>query len=285
MRGYKLSRRLCVVKEGRWCYNQCAVIVIKSREDIEKMREGSKITAQVREEVLRKAVPGVTTWELEGYARERIHALGGEPGFMRVPGYDYATCINLNEGLVHGIPSKDIVIKEGDLFTVDLGVFYEGFHTDCAWSIAVGQRDSQSVGQQEKKEKTKFLEVGELALEKATEQCTPGNFVGDISNAIQKTIEGAGYNVSRALVGHGVGEELHEGPQIPCYGRLGSGSRFSEGMTVAIEVLYMMGEPGIQTADDGWTIKTKDNSLSGLFENTVAITKNGPEVLTPNPKL
>jgi len=263
------------------------MIVVKSEKDIEKMRVGGKISAQVREDILKKAKPGVNTWELEEYARDKIKELGGEPGFMRVPGYDYATCINLNEGLVHGIPSKDIVVREGDLFTVDLGTFYEGFHTDCAWSIIIRNRHTAFREPQEKegKEKKRFLEAGEEALAAATRQCVPGNFVGDISHAIQENIENAGYTVIRALVGHGVGEDLHEGPQIPCYGNSGKGSLLEEGLTVAIEVLYAVGGPAIETVKDGWTIKTKDNSLSGLFENTVAITKDGPEVLTPNPHL
>lgn len=262
------------------------MIVVKTEEDIEKMRVGGKITAQVREEVLKRAKPGITTWELEEYARERIGELGGKPGFMKVPGYNYAACINLNEGLVHGIPSEDVVIKEGDVFTVDLGVFYEGFHTDCAWTIISGQRTAVSQQQEEEqKENRRFLRAGEEALEKATKQCVPGNFVGDISYAIQETIENEGYNVIRALVGHGVGEDLHEAPQIPCFGEAGKGSMLEEGLVLAIEVLYATGGPAIETEADGWTIKTKDGSLSGLFENTIAITKEEPEVLTANPRI
>lgn len=262
------------------------MIVVKSGKDIEKMREGGKITARVREEVLKAAVPGVKTADLEELAVTRIKELGGEPGFMKVPGYDYAICANLNAGLVHGIPSKDIVIKEGDLFTVDLGTFYKGFHTDAAWSIISNQRSAVSQQQEkEQREKKRFLRAGERALAKATERCVPGNFVGDISYAIQETIESSGYAVIRALVGHGVGEELHEGPQIPCFGEPGEGSMLEEGLVLAIEVLYTMGGPAIETEDDGWTIKTKDDSLSGLFENTVAVTKGGPEILTPDPVL
>ncbi len=262
------------------------MIVVKTEEDIEKMRAGGKISAQVREEILKKAQPGVTTWELEEYARDRIKELGGEPGFMKVPGYDYATCINLNEGLVHGIPSENVVIKEGDLFTVDLGTFYEGFHTDCAWTKISGQRAAVSRQQEEEQKANRiFLRAGEEALERATKQCVPGNFVGDISHAIQETIEGSGYTVIRALVGHGVGEDLHEAPQIPCFGEAGKGSMLEEGLVLAIEVLYTRGGPAIETGDDGWTIKTKDDSLSGLFENTIAITEDGPEVLTANPRI
>ncbi|MEA2020505.1 MAG: type I methionyl aminopeptidase [Patescibacteria group bacterium] len=262
------------------------MIKIKSKKDIEKMAKGGLITAKAREEVLKAAVPGVKTADLEELAVNRIKELGGEPGFMKVPGYDCATCINLNAGLVHGVPSENVTVEEGDVFTVDLGTFYKGFHTDAAWSIVVGNRRTAFRGLQEKehKEKKRFLEVGEEALERATEQCVPGNFVGDISHAIQETVEGAGYNVIRALVGHGVGEELHEGPQIPCFGKPGEGSMLEEGLVLAVEILYAEGGPAIETLDDGWTIKTKDNSLSALFENTIAVTEGGSRVLTPNPK-
>lgn len=262
------------------------MIVVKSEKDIEKMAEGGQITAKVREEILKSAVPGTKTSELESLAVARIKELGGESGFMRVPGYDYATCVNLNAGLVHGVPSEKVVIKEGDVFTVDLGTFYKGFHTDAAWTI-ISKQLSVNSDQSGKKfeEKRRFLEAGRKALEKATKQCVPGNFVGDISHAIQETVEGSGYSVIRALVGHGVGEDLHEAPQIPCFGRSGTGSILRAGMVLAVEILYAKGGSAIETLDDGWTIKTKDNLSSALFENTIAITKNGPEVLTPNPKL
>ncbi|MFW6110041.1 MAG: type I methionyl aminopeptidase [Patescibacteria group bacterium] len=261
------------------------MIKIKSQEELDIMVEGGKITAQVRAELLEQAQPGVSTWELEELAERRIREQGGEPGFKRVEGYSYATCINVNEGLVHGIPSREITLQEGDLVSVDLGTFYKGFHTDAAWTTISGQQtaigDQSEVDQGAADDKKHFLETGQKALKGATQKCVAGNHVGDVSATIQRVIESEGYNVVRDLVGHGVGEELHEDPQIPCFGLQGTGPQLRPGMTLAIEVLYAQGESAIITnRKDGWTICMRDGSLSAIFENTIAVTNSGPRILT-----
>lgn len=252
------------------------MITVKSEKELKIMAEGGEITARVIEEVLEKVEPGVSTWELDRFAEKRIRELGGEPGFKKVSGYDFATCININAGLVHGIPSKDKILREGDIVSVDLGVFYKGFHTDAAWTKAV-PRQGLGIGAVEIE---KFLDAGKKALERAIGQCREGNYVGDISAAVQETIEGAGFNVIQALVGHGVGRELHEEPQIPCFGEPKTGARLKREMTLAVEILYAMGQPEIEVLGDGWTIVTRDGSLAVIFEETVAVGKKGPRVLT-----
>jgi len=253
------------------------MIVLKSAEELVVMERAGEITAQVIREVLARAEPGVNTWDLDQFADKRICELGGEPGFKRVDGYDFATCINVNEGLVHGIPTRDLVIKEGDIVSVDLGAFYEGFHTDSAWTKLV---KSEKLKVKSYEERGRFLDVGEEALGKAIAQCRVGNFVGDISETIQSVVEGAGFSVIRDLVGHGVGRELHEDPQIPCFGVGGEGPQLVAGMVLAIEVLYARGSSEIEVAEDGWTVVTKDRSLAATFEKTVAITEAGVQMLT-----
>lgn len=245
-------------------------MAIRSKDELKIMAESGQITGRVLTEALEQVRPGVSTLELDQYAERRIRELGAEPGFKKVRDYSFTTCINLNEGLVHGLPSKDIVIHEGDLVSVDLGAFYGGFHTDAAWTMAVNGSQTES-----------FLKAGKTALERAIAVCQPGNRVGDISAKIQEVIEKAGYQVIQALVGHGVGRELHEDPQIPCFGAAQTGPRLKLGMTLAIEVLYAEGAPGIVVSDDGWTVQTADGSLSAIFEKTIVIEETGPRVLTP----
>ena len=246
---------------------------VKSPREIEIMKEGGKIAGAVREKVLAAAEPGVTTLELDSLAEKLILEAGGRPSFKGFEGYPFATCININEGVVHGLPTKR-KLRAGDVVTVDLGVFFRGLHTDNARTIQVGsQQPSSSTAQ-------KFLAVGQRALDNAIRQCRVGKAVGDISHAIQTTIEEAGYNVVRELGGHGVGRELHEEPFIPEYGQPGTGPKLKEGMTLAIEVIYTQGSNKVEILNDGWTIVTADGSLAGLFEHTVAVTKSGPIVLT-----
>lgn len=250
------------------------MIAIKTPKEIEIMRSSGKMLGETIWEVLKHVKPGVTEKELEAIAEKTIRQKGGEPGFMKVPGYKWATCISTNDVVVHGIPT-DYVLKEGDIIGVDCGVYYKGFHTDMAETVAVG-KVSDKVG--------KFLEVGKKALKAGISKATIGNHVGDISKAIQDIVEAQnGYSVVRTLVGHGVGKELHEDPEVPGYvhGRIEKSPVLKEGMVIAIEVIYNMSGPDLTLDDDGWTIRTKDGSLAGLFERSVAITKNGPQVLTP----
>jgi methionyl aminopeptidase len=243
------------------------MIPIKKPEEIEIMKEGGKISSLALHTTVDSAKVGITTMELNKIAEKIILGGGGEPSFKKVEDYAYATCININDGVVHGIPGN-YQIKEGDIVSIDLGVFYKGFHTDVSHTIEVGT-----------KKEDKFLNAGKKALEEAIFHCSAGNKLGSISYSIQRNIERFGYSVSRELVGHGVGRELHEDPYVPGYGRQDQGPLLKEGMVLAIEIIYQKGKPYIELDTDGWTLRTADGSLSGLFESTVAVTKNGPLIL------
>ncbi len=248
------------------------MIQIKTPAEISTMAEGGKILSDVLQKTLRKAVPGITTADLDKYAENLIRAAGAKPSFKMEKGYHFATCMSVNDVVVHGLP-REYRLKEGDILGVDAGVYYRGFHTDASWSIAMGAS----------KETVKFLKKGEEALEKAIAQCRVGGHVGDISKAIQETVEGAGYSCVRQLVGHGVGRKLHEDPEIPCFvrGKIENTPPIRAGMVFAVEVIYNRGQPQvIYAGDDGWTIATRDGLPSGLFEHTVAVTDAGPVVLT-----
>lgn len=245
------------------------MIKLKTPAQIKLMEESGKISAEVLKRTVAAVKPGITLRDLDLIAERTITELGAKPSFKSVDGYKYSTCINVNEGIVHGLPNA-YKVKVGDLVSVDLGALYKGFHTDVSYTTEV----------QTYKE-TKFLNVGKEALEIAIAQCVVGNHIGDISNAIQGCVESFGYSVSRDLVGHGVGFELHEDPYVPGYGKRGSGEKIEEGMVLAIEVIYQKGKPAIVLDEDGWTLRTKDRSLSALFEATVAATINGPKILTP----
>ncbi len=246
---------------------------IKSPQEIEIMTQGGAMLAKIKRQLAEAADIGMTTLELDSLAEKLIEKTGGEAAFKRVPGYKHATCININEEVVHGIPGERR-IKNGDLVAIDVGLYYKGFYTDTSVSVGVGKISP----------KVKlFLEVGKKALSKAIFEARPGKRVIDISTAMQKTIEKAGYSVVRSLTGHGVGRELHEEPAIPCF-RLGEyqhSPKLVSGMVIAVEVMYNEGGwEVVYKNDDGWTIGTADGKISGLFEETVAITASGPVVLT-----
>jgi len=253
------------------------MVPIKTKKEIEKMKVGGKILAEVIFEVLEMVKPGKTELELEKLAEELIILKGGYPGFKKVEGYKFATCISTNDVIVHGLPGN-YALKEGDVFGVDCGVYYEGFFTDMSESIRVKSEKLKVKSD----EIDKFLETGKFALNEAIKKAKAGNRIGHISKTIQDIVEGKGYSVVRELIGHGVGKKLHEEPEVPGFlvGKIENTPLLKEGMTIAIEVIYNMGKFGIRYSDDQWTIKTQDGSLSGLFERTVAITKNGPVVLT-----
>lgn len=243
------------------------------------MKEGGKIAATVRERVLAAAEPGISPLELNHLAEKLILEAGGEPSFKGFEGFPFTTCINVNEGVVHGLPTRR-KLREGDLLTVDLGVLYRGLHTDNARTVEIGSQLSALSSQQ-------FLAVGQKALDAAIKQCQIGKHIRDISRAIQTTIEGAGYNVVRELGGHGVGKKLHESPFIPGFvetkgmkGTVPNNPILKGGMVLAVEVIYTQGNGKIEVIDDGWTVVTSDGGLAGLFEDTVAIQKTGPLILT-----
>lgn len=247
-------------------------IFVKSPSDISLMAEGGKKLSRIKKALKDKVSVGVTASEIEALARRLIEKEGGKPSFMMVPGYKWATCVNVNEGLVHGIPRKKVVFKKGDVVSVDVGFYYKGFHTDA--SITKGLDVDVKT--------QKFLATGELALKNAIKAAKAGNKIMDISEAIETTVETDGYSPIRALVGHGVGRALHEGPQIPCFtgGKREKSPEVLSGMVLAIEVMYSLGSPEVELGSDGWTISMRDAKIAALYEETVAITKHGPFVLT-----
>jgi len=250
------------------------MIPIKTEKEIEIMKEGGKKLALVFTEVLKRIKHGVSLKELDNLAEELIIKQGGFPSFKTARGYHWTTCININEGVVHGIPN-DYQIKEGDLVSLDMGMLYKGFHTDMARTLWV--RNPKS-----KIQNPKFLRAGREALKMAIKAAKAGNRVGHISAAIEKVIRRAGFSPVEDLAGHGVGKKLHEEPQIPCFlaRPIAQTPVLQPGMTLAIEVIYTWGKPNLVLAGDGWTIETADGKPAGLFENTVLVTKKEPVILT-----
>jgi methionyl aminopeptidase len=248
------------------------MIQIKSPEEIQIMAEGGKKLARVKNALVSATKAGVRASEIEELAVRLIKEEGAECSFKKVPGYRWATCININEGLVHGIPTSSLVFKTGDLVSIDVGVYFKGFHTDT--SISVGINLSP--------ENQRFFNVGAETLNIALKAVKEGNYIYDISKAIEDSIEGAGYTTIKALVGHGVGRELHEDPQIPCFvpGVRQESPQIKVGMVLAVEVMYAIGSDKVELSEDGWTIATRDGKISGLFEDTIAVTAKGPKVLT-----
>jgi len=248
---------------------------------IETMKAAGAILGEVLESLLRYVKPGVSEIEIDQLAEKLIRARGAEPGFKKVPSYKHTICISTNDVVVHGVPTKK-VLKEGDIVGIDCGVFLDGYHTDMAETLRVSTIDNRQLTIDQKKI-DKFLETGKRALFAGIKEARVGNRVGHISRAIQTVIESAGYSVVRSLVGHGVGRELHEAPEIPGYlsTSIGQTPILKSGMTIAIEAIYNMGKHNVvYTRGDDWTIATEDGSLSGLYERTVLITENGPELLT-----
>jgi methionyl aminopeptidase len=248
-------------------------IPIKTDKKIKTMARAGKKLAYVMAELISFSQVGTNLLEIEDLACKLIAKQGGEPGFKKVPGYSWATCININDGIVHGVPF-DYKIQNGDVLSIDSGIFLDGLHTDMCRTFAVGKSN---------KKIDEFLRAGRIALQKATQAAKAGSRVGDISLAIWKTVEKeAGYTCSRSLTGHGVGENLHEPPNIPCFLKqpIPGTIELKQGMTLAIEVIYSLGRPDLVVDKDGWTIKMKDGKMSAVFENTVAVLKNGPKVLT-----
>lgn len=232
------------------------------------MKEGGKISVLALKAVLSAVDEGITTLELDKIAQDTILKNGAKPSFKTVDDYKYTTCININAGIVHGLPSY-YKLKKGDLVSIDLGALYKGFHTDLSYTIEVSTKNEQ-----------KFLNTGLEAMRAGVFECIDGNRMGDVSFAIQSIIEEAGYSVSRDLVGHGIGKDLHEDPYVPGYGKRDKGIELKEGMVIAVEAIYQKGRPRLVLEPDNWTLTTADDSLSALFEQTVAITKKGPLILT-----
>jgi methionyl aminopeptidase len=247
-----------------------AVIVCKSPAEIEKMRAASVLVAEVLAELAAMVAPGVSTLDLDAAAETLVRAAGAEPAFKGYRGYPATLCASVNDQVIHGIPSTR-PLADGDIISLDMGVKMNGFFGDSAVTVPVGRVSDEATG---------LLRVTEEALEKGIEQVRLGGRVSDIGHAIQAHVEAHGFSVVREFVGHGIGASLHEEPQIANYGDPGRGPRLAEGMTLAIEPMVNVGRPAVRMLADGWTAVTKDGSLSAHFEHTVAVTKNGPLVLT-----
>jgi methionyl aminopeptidase len=246
------------------------MIIRKSPAEIEQMAEAGQVVADVIALLSEHMQPGVTTAELDAIADEHIRSRGGVPTFKGYRGYPASICVSPNSMVVHGIPGE-YVLRGGDVVSVDVGVTLGGFVADSAWTFAVGEVSPEA---------EQLLQACRAALDAGIEQARAGNRVGDISAAVQRSAESAGYAVIRSLVGHGVGRSMHEEPQIPNYGEPGRGPRLEPGMTLAIEPMISAGSAEIYVHDDHWSISTSDDSLAAHFEHTVAVTEDGPRILT-----
>jgi len=249
------------------------MIVCKSPAEIEKMRAANQLVAKVLEDLAALVAPGVSTADLDAAAEAKVRAAGAEPAFKGYRGYPATLCASVNEQVVHGIPSRR-VLASGDIVSLDMGVRLNGFYGDSAVTVPVGTVSD---------EVKRLLQATQDALQAGIAQVKVGGRISDIGHAIQAFVEAQGFSVVREFVGHGIGAALHEEPQIANYGEPGRGPRLAEGMTLAIEPMVNMGKPAVRVLGDGWTAVTKDGSLSAHFEHTVAVTKNGPDVLTLRP--
>ena len=247
------------------------MITIKTESEIERMRVSGKLTGSVLELLGKSIRAGMTTAELDKIAYDYIKSVGGEPSFLNYEGYPASTCISIDEKVVHGIPSDEVYVKEGQIVSVDVGVKFNGYHGDAARTFLVGEVAP---------EKKKLVEVTRECFFKAFEHLRPGMPLGDIGYYVQSHAEANGYGVVRALVGHGIGTEMHEDPSVPNYGRKGTGIRLRSGMCIAIEPMINMGTWQVKFLNDGWGVVTADGKPSAHYENTVVITDDGAEILT-----
>jgi methionyl aminopeptidase len=246
------------------------VIIRKSTGEIEQMERAAQVVAETLALLGDHIVPGITTQELDEFAEEFIRSRGGVPTFKGYRGYPSSICTSPNSMVVHGIPGP-YTLHEGDILSVDVGVTLGGFVGDSAYTFPVGEISDEA---------HRLLDTGQAALVAGIEQARPGNHLSDIGHAVQKATEAAGFSVVRSLVGHGVGRQMHEDPQIPNFGEPGHGPVLQPGMTLAIEPMINAGAPGVYLHDDEWSISTEDDSLSAHFEHTVAVTEKGPKILT-----
>jgi methionyl aminopeptidase len=246
-------------------------IVCKSPSELEKMRRSGHAVREVLDTVKVLVRPGITTMDLERAADQKIRDLGGVPAFKGYQDYPCVLCTSVNQEIVHGIPSERRTLKEGDIVSIDCGVVLDGYYGDAAITVPVGEV---------KPELHKLLQVTEQSLYKGIEKMRIGNTVQDVGSAVQDWVEKHGFSVVREFVGHGIGTKLHEDPQVPNYGIPGHGPKLREGMVLAIEPMVNAGKPGTRVLDDKWTAVTEDGSYSAHFEHCVAVTKNGPMILT-----
>lgn len=247
------------------------MVTIKTARELSKMKDACRISAEALRVAGEAVKPGVTTYEIDTIVRNYIEKQGATPSFLGYGGFPASACISVNNVVIHGIPSKKCVLREGDIVSVDVGAYYEGFHGDNAYTFPCGEVSAKAQA---------LLDATREGLNMGIAQALVGNRIGDIGSAVQKYVEARSYSVVRDFVGHGVGAKLHEDPSVPNYGTPGRGVRLLPGMTIAIEPIINEGTFEVRVLDDKWTTVTKDGKLSAHFEHTVAITPDGPKIMT-----
>lgn len=247
------------------------MIRLKSNKELELMRQAGRITAAARAAAARAVRPRVTTGEIDKIVRKTIEKAGAKPSFLGYGGFPGSACVSINDEVIHGIPSRSRVIHEGDIVKVDVGAYINGFHGDCACTIPCGEVSEEA---------RKLIAVTRQSFYEGIKFARKGNRISDISNAIQTYVEAQGFSLVRDYVGHGVGANLHEDPEVPNFGRPGHGVRLQPGMTLAIEPMVNVGTYAVKVLPDGWTVKTADGRLSAHYENSIAITEGDPVILT-----
>lgn len=247
------------------------MIVLKTSRELSAMRKAGIISQKALRLAGEAVEPGVSAWEIDKLVRQYIESEGAKPSFLGYDGYPASACISVNDVVIHGIPTKRVILKKGDIVSIDVGAYYGGFHGDNAWTFPCGEISDEAKALLEATERSLFLGI---------EQARPGNRLGDIGHAVQEYVEARSYSVVREFTGHGVGADMHEDPSVPNYGTPGRGVRLTAGMVIAIEPMINQGRREIKVEPDGWTVRTKDGKLSAHFEHTIAITPNGPVILT-----
>lgn len=247
------------------------MIILKTSRELAALRKAGKISQAALKLAGEAVEPGISTWEIDRLVRRYIESAKATPSFLGYEGYPASACISVNDVVIHGIPQKSQILKKGDIVSIDVGACYQGFHGDNAWTFPCGEISPEARALLDATEKSLFLGI---------EQARPGNRLGDIGHAVQEYVEARSYSVVREFTGHGVGADMHEDPCVPNYGVPGRGVRLTPGMVIAIEPMINMGRREIEIKPDGWTVVTRDGSLSAHFEHTIAITKEGPVILT-----
>ena len=247
------------------------MVVLKTSRELKAMRDAGRISSRALKLAGEAVEPGVSTLEIDRIVRKYIEEQGATPSFLNYGGFPASACISVNDVVIHGIPRKNQILKQGDIVSIDVGAFYEGFHGDNAWTFPCGEVS---------KEAQALMDVTRESLFKGINAARPGNRLGDIGSAVQRYVEARGYSVVRDFVGHGVGAKMHEDPSVPNYGTPGRGVRLLPGMTIAIEPMVNQGVHTVETLSDNWSVVTSDGKLSAHFEHTIAITPDGPVILT-----
>ena len=247
------------------------MVILKTSREIAKMRQAGRISQRALQAAGKAVEPGVSTYEIDCIVREYIEKQGAAPSFLGYGGFPASACISVNNVVIHGIPSKSEILKQGDIVSIDVGAYFEGYHGDNAWTFPCGRIS---------REAQELLDATKESLFEGIKNALAGNRIGDIGHAVQKYVEARSYSVVRDFVGHGVGAKLHEDPSVPNYGTPGRGVRLLPGMVIAIEPMVNMGTHKVRVLDDDWTTVTADGKLSAHFEHTIAVTSNGPVILT-----